>query len=229
MFRKNKKHQQPALISAASELPEKQRKFLENSWVGIFYQEFFSQIPEEEFAILYSEKGSRPNIAVNVLIGLEAIKSGFGLSDEELYNRYCFNLQVRYALGYDWLGDGSFEIRTLYNFRDRLSQYNLEHGVNLIEKVFELVTDAQIGKLKIQTGIQRMDSTQIASNIVWSSRLQLLVEALQRVERILKEEDKQRWAATLEPFVQESAGHYTYRIKRKEAQQEALKRIGKTI
>jgi len=37
MFKKNIKHQQLALISAISELPEKQRKRLENSWVGTFY------------------------------------------------------------------------------------------------------------------------------------------------------------------------------------------------
>jgi hypothetical protein len=34
MFRKNTKHQQPALISATSELPEKQRQRLENSMAG---------------------------------------------------------------------------------------------------------------------------------------------------------------------------------------------------
>jgi hypothetical protein len=38
--------------------------------------------------------------------------------------------------------------------------------------------------------MQRMDSTQIASNIVSASRLQLLVEGLQRVERILSEAGK---------------------------------------
>jgi hypothetical protein len=106
MFRKNTQHLQPAIISAASELPEKQRKRLKASWAGTFYKEFFCRIDEEPFAVLYSEKASRPNIPVNVLIGLEALKAGFGLSDEELYARFCYDLQVRYALGYDRLGDG---------------------------------------------------------------------------------------------------------------------------
>ena len=128
MFRKNSKHQQPALISAASELPEKQRKRLENSWAGTYYREFFSRIDEQVFAVLYSEEASRPNVPVNVLVGLEGLKAGFGWSDQELYENYCYNLQVRYALGYDRLGDGDFEIRTLYYFRERLSQYNAEKG-----------------------------------------------------------------------------------------------------
>lgn len=229
MFRKNTKHQQPALISAASELPEKQRKRLENSWAGTFYKELFSRIDEQAFAVLYSEKGSRPNVPVNVLVGLEALKAGNGWSDQELYENYCYDLQVRYALGYDRLGEGDFEIRSLYYFRERLSKYNAEQGINLLEKAFEQITDAQIMDLKIQTGMQRMDSTQIASNIVSASRLHLLVEAVQRVERILNEADRVRLTETFAPYLKDSAGHYTYRIKGKEAVQEHLQKIGKTI
>jgi hypothetical protein len=231
MFRKNTKHQQPALISAASELPEKQRKRLENSWAGTFYKEFFSRIDEQSFAVLYSEKDSRPNVPVNVLVGLEALKAGFGWSDQELYENYCYSLQVRYALGYDRLGDGDFEIRSLYYFRERLSKYNAEEGVNLLEKAFEQITDAQIVDLKVRTGMQRMDSTQIASNIVSASRLRLLVEAVRRVERILNEADRARLSETFAPYPcgKDSAGHYTYRVKGKEAQQEHLQKIGQTI
>jgi hypothetical protein len=229
MFRKNLKHQQPVLISAASELPEKQRKRLENSWAGPFYREFFSRINEETFAVLYSEEASRPNVAVNVLVGLEGLKAGFGWSDQELYENYCYNLQVRYALGYDRLGDGDFEIRTLYYFRERLSQYNAEKGINLLEKAFESITDVQLTALKVRTGMQRMDSTQIASNIVSASRLQLLVEALQRVGRILSETDQVRLGKTFAPYTRESAGHYTYRVKGKEAVQAHMQDIGQSI
>ncbi len=229
MFRKNTKHQQPALISAASELPEKQRKRLENSWAGTFYKEFFSRIDEQSFAVLYSEKDSRPNVPVNVLVGLEALKAGFGWSDLELYESYCYDLQVRYALGYDRLGDGDFEIRSLYYFRERLSKYNADKGINLLEKAFEKITDAQIVDLKVRTGMQRMDSTQIASNIVSASRLQLLVEAVQRVERILSEADRARLSETFAPYIKDSAGHYTYRVKGKEAVREHLQKIGQAI
>lgn len=229
MFRKNTQHLQPAIISAASELPEKQRKRLEASWAGTFYKEFFCRVDEEPFTVLYSDKASRPNVPVNVLIGLEALKAGFGLSDEELYARYCYDLQVRYALGYDRLGDGDFEIRTLYYFRERLSRYNAEHGINLLEKAFEQVTDQQITALKVRTGMQRMDSTQIASNIVSASRLQLLVESLIRLERILSDADKEKFADKLAPFTRDSAGHYTYRIKGKQAVSKHLRCVGEII
>src|SRR5664279_4401978 len=152
MFRKNIKHAQPALISAIQDLPKKQRERLDQSWAGTFYREFFSRIDEGIFEKLYSEQPSRPNIPVNVLVGLEAMKAGFGWSDEELYENFLFNLQVRYAVGLDRLGDGEFDIRTLYYFRERLSIYNNQAGVNLLETVFEKLTDKQLVDLKVRTG-----------------------------------------------------------------------------
>jgi hypothetical protein len=71
LFRKIFTHQQPALISAASELPEKKLKRLENSWAGPFYREYFRRINEKIFAVLYSKEASRPNVPVNVLVVLE--------------------------------------------------------------------------------------------------------------------------------------------------------------
>jgi hypothetical protein len=225
MFKKNTKHHQPALISAASELPEKQLKLLKGSWAEVFYQEFFGRIDEEIFAVLYSSEPSRPNIAVNVMVGLDVMKAGFGWSDAELYENYCFNLQVRYALGYDRLGDGDFAMRTLYYFRERLSKYYLKSGVNLLEQAFEQVTDAQIQDLRVRTGMQRMDSTQIASNICDTTRLSLLVEVLQRTQRMLDEIDQERYAEAFEPYLKGKAGQYAYRVKADESQTH-LERIG---
>ncbi|MCI0550737.1 MAG: transposase [Anaerolineae bacterium] len=222
MYRKNTTHQQPALISVIRDLPEKQCVRLEQSWAGTFYREFFCRIEEDLFSVLYSDQPSRPNIPVNVLVG-------FGWSDEELYEAFLYNLQVRYALGYDRLGDGEFEVRTLYYFRQRLSAYNLKHGLNLLEKAFERITDQQILELKIRTGHQRMDSTQIASNILDASRLHLLVEGVQRLHRLLKREDRERLATWFTPFIQDSAGHYAYRVKGKIARQEHLQKVGQTL
>jgi len=50
-------------------------------------------------------------------------------------------MQVRYALGYHQLGEGDFELHTLYNFRKRVSRYMQESGINLNEQAFEQVTD----------------------------------------------------------------------------------------
>ena len=110
-----------------------------------------------------------------------------------------------------------------------MSNYNKEKGINLLEKAFEEITDEQIAKLKIKTGMQQMDSTQIASNIVFASRLQMLVESIQRIERILNENDRERLAETLAPYVKNSAGGYTYRLNGKEEVQSHLEKTGKSI
>jgi hypothetical protein len=163
VFRRNEEHRQAALFSSIYELPKKQLKRLKKSWAGVFYKEFFTRVEEELFGVLYSDEPSRPNIPVNVLMGLETLKSGFGCSDEELYDAFCYNMQVRYALGYRDLKEGHFELRTLYNFRRRITEYMQETGINLIEKAFEQVTDEQTEAFQLKTGKLRMDSTQIAS------------------------------------------------------------------
>ena len=166
---------------------------------------------------------------VNWLVGLETLKAGFGWSDEELYDHFCFDLQVRYALGIHDLNESDFDLRTLYYFRERLSRYNLEHGVNLLTQAFEAITDQQLTILQVKTGKQRMDSTQIASNILEMSRLQLLVEAVQRLQRSLSESDQQRYAESFAPYVQGHSGQYVYRIKGKEATQTHQQQIGEVI
>lgn len=229
MYKPNKRHLQPLLISNVNDLPKKKRKRLANSWAEDFYRDFFCRIDEDAFAVLYDEGPSRPNVPINWLVGLETMKAGFGWSDEELYDHFCFDLQVRYALGIHDLNESDFELRTLYYFRERLSRYNLEHGVNLLAQAFEDITDQQLMSLEIKTGKQRMDSSQIASNILEMSRLQLLVEAVQRMHRQLSEADKQRYAESFAPYVQGHAGQYVYRIKGQEAKQAHLQQIGEVI
>ncbi len=121
MFRANPRHMQPALISSISELPEKYRQRLERSWAGTFRREFFLRLHEAPFAALYATVDSRPNTPVNMLVGLDTLKAGFGWSDEELYDHFLYDLQVRYAVGLDSLAEGDFELRTLYNWPRRLT------------------------------------------------------------------------------------------------------------
>lgn len=225
MFKANKAHKQLAWISNVNDFSEKRRKRLEESWAGVFYREFFCRIDEHTFAVLYAEMPSRPNVPVNVLLGLEALKAGFGWSDEELHDHFIFDVQVRYALGYHQLGEGEFELRTMYNFRQRVVNHLNETGENLIEKAFEQVTDEQVRAYQLKTGKLRMDSTQIASNICETTRLRLLVEVLQRTHRMLDEADQEHYAEAFEPYLKGQAGQYAYRVKPGESGAH-LERIG---
>jgi hypothetical protein len=165
---------------------------------------------------------------VNVLVGLEYLKAGNGWTDEEMYDAFCYDVQVRYALGYRQLGEGNFELRTQYNFRERLSRHMQETGVNLLDEAFEQVTDAQIAAFHLKTGKQRMDSTQVASNIRRMGRVQLLVEVLQRVHRMLNTGDQGRYAEAFAPYLKGHAGQYVYRMKSEETGTH-LQRIGELM
>jgi hypothetical protein len=228
MLRKNDAHLQWPLFGGIDSLPVQQQRRLEKSWAGAFYHQLFCRIDEQPFAVLYSEQDSRPNIPVNVLVGFETLKAGFGWSDEEAYDHFCFDVQVRYALGYRDLSEGHFDLRTVYNFRQRVTLHMQQTGENLIERAFEQVTDEQIAAFNFRTTKLRMDSTLIASNIHQVTRLQLLVEVLQRVQRMLQEEDCRRYADDLAPYLKGTSGQYIYSL-RGEDYAAHLQRVGELM
>ena len=229
MFKTNKKHLQTELFgTTVLNLPQKIQKRLKNSWAESFYTELFCKINEQIFRSLYSDKKSRPNVPINILVGLEILKSGYGWSDEEMYDAYLFNLQVRYALGIRDMDEFVFELRTVYNFRRRVSNYIQDTGKNPLDDLFSQITDEQIKKYGIKTDMQRMDSTLIASNIRNMSRIQLLVEILQRVWRELKEEEKEKYKKDFELFIKGTAIQYCYKIKTVETNSR-LEIIGKLM
>jgi len=228
MFRKNRRHLQPLLFSYLDKLSEKDRARLEASWAGTYRREFFGRLNEEPFDVLYSDKPSRPNTPVNVLVGLEALKSGFGWSDKEMHDAFLFDLQVRYALGYDNVGEGDFDLRTVYNFRHHVCDHMRQHGVNLIENAFEQITDEQVEAFQLKTGKQRMDSTQIATNIRRMTRVQLLVEVLQRVHRLLSDVDQAHYADAFAPYLKGSSGQYVYHLRGEDTGPH-LQRIGELM
>lgn len=226
MYKKNKRALQPLLLSDVNDLPERSREYLKSSWAETFRREVFLCIPEDRFKVLYDPDPSRPNVPVNVMVGLNVLKEWRGWTDEEMYEHFLFDMQVRYALGCDNFSEGDFDLRTMYNFRKRMSKHALESGENLIKVVFEHITDEQIKKLNVNTKIQRMDSTQILSNIADLSRLELLVGILQRLYRILNKADQASYAGVFQPYIRESAGLYSYRIRGKEAVWEHIQQVG---
>ena len=226
MYQKNKRSQQPLLLSDVNHLPQRTWKYLQDSWAEVFRREVFLRIPEDRFATLYAKEPSRPNVPVNILVGLEVLKEWRGWSDEEMYEHFLFDLQVRYALGCDNFGEGDFDLRTLYYFRKRLNEHAIKTGENLMKVIFETITDEQIEKFNVNTKVQRMDSSQILSNIADLSRLELLIEAMQRLHRILSQEDQEKYREVFAPYIKEGAGQYTYRIRGKEAVWQHIEQVG---
>ena len=75
--KKNSQHLQIPLTSHVDELPEKLRN----------RHEFYSNLNEEPFNVLNADCLSRPNVPVNVLVGLEFMKAGNGLKNRAVGGR----------------------------------------------------------------------------------------------------------------------------------------------
>jgi len=190
-----------------------------------FYQLIFKKIKEEDFAVLYSENGSRPNSAVNIMVSAIILAYRKGWTIKEMLKQIDFNLLTRTALGLNKMDDTAFCEATFFNFQNRLLKHFVETGENLLETVFDGLTKEQLKKLKIKTDIQRSDSFMAMSNIRNYSRVQLLIEMLIRLYRVLKEEDKERFKDMLQEYTKQTSGQYIYKLERTEIPRE-LEKLG---
>ena len=66
--------QQISLWDSMNILTPGEQRFLQRSWAVPFAERVFPAIDEEPYAVLYSEKDSRPNTPVNVIIGALLLK-----------------------------------------------------------------------------------------------------------------------------------------------------------
>jgi hypothetical protein len=191
-----------------------------------FHDLIFCNIKEEDFACLYSETDSRPNVPVNCMVSALILQHRYRLTYEKLFDSIKFNLLTKIALGLQTLDEVPFSEASIFNFQNKLNSYFIETGINLLERVFDHLTENQLKELKIKTDIQRTDSFQAASNIRRYSRLQLLVEMLIRIHRVLTEQDKKQYGELFAPYVKKTSGQFIYRLETEDILSE-LERVGK--
>ncbi|MDF1548719.1 MAG: transposase [Bacteroidales bacterium] len=223
MFKANN---QPELFSFENELSNKVRKALEGSKEKWFYHLILRNIKETDFKSLYSDKASRPNTPVNILVSALILKELKGISYDELMESVMFDLRYKTALGLADIGEVPFSRATLFNFQNRILAHQQQTGLNLIEQVFDNLSAEQIKKLSVKADIQRSDSTLVSSNIKKYSRLQLLIEVLVRLDRILEEPDRQFIGEQLKPYLKKGTDKYIYGLKANQLPHE-LEKLGK--
>lgn len=226
MFKKNKVHLQTSIFGFSALFPETYLKEIDESEEKSFYELVFSKIREDDFSCLYSEKFSRPNAPINCIVGAILLQHRHNWTINELFNNIKYNLLVKVALGLQTFDEMPFNQATFFNTQNRLNEYFIKTGINLLETFFDTLTAEQLRTLKVKTNIQRTDSFQVASNIRRYSRLQLLVEMLIRIHRILKKEDSVHFNDLFERYTQKSSGQFIYRLDQAEIQAE-LEQIGR--
>ena len=146
----------------------------EGSWANVFAQEIFPAIDEQPFAVLYSDKDSRPNTPVNVIIGALIIKELFDYSDDEIVENLMLDLHLQYALHTTSFKEQPLSDKTLSRSRKRCYEYEEEHGVDLIHDCVKDLSE-KLKKLMNMSGrVRRMDSMMIEANIRKYSRAELI-------------------------------------------------------
>ena len=223
MFKENKAHLQNSLFSFLDQLSNKKRALLMKSKESYFYNMIFCNINEKDFAVLYSETGSRPNAPINAMVSALILKELYCWSFEELFANMDFDLRARLALGLTDMDKSSFCRASLFNFQNRLLKYHLKTGINLLENIFNNFTAEQLKKLKLKTCIQRTDSTSASSNIRRYGRLQLLIEVLLRLNRVLSDSDRRLFLDKLSIYTNQKSEQYIYKLRSSDLPHETQK------
>lgn len=161
------------------------RARLERSWAGGFRRQVLPLLLEAEtdFADLYADKNGRPNWSVARLLGLMLLQEWFDFPDQQALDAMSFDVRWQFALGLEQ-SEAVLSRRSLGEFRSRLVR--VDPQMTRLRGVFDRVSSAAIKSLKLSTTKQRIDSTQICSNIQSHGRVFLFRTTLEHCLRALK-------------------------------------------
>lgn len=160
---------QLSLAEPAFSVSARKQTRLAQSWAWHFRERCLPLIEETAFAACYCADNGRPNVPVRLLIGLLLLKEWHDYTDTQALEAAEFDLRWQTALGLT-LDDAVPCQKTLHNFRALLARDAR------VEGVFLQMTDQLLAALGVRTERQRLDSTQICSNIALLSRLSRFCE-----------------------------------------------------
>jgi hypothetical protein len=224
MFKEHTDHRQGKMFGIEDQMNERVKARLEKHWSKTFYLKVFCAIDERIFAPLYHHGFGRGNFPVNILASLEIIKEMLAISDEDLIDRYYFDLSIRSALGLADINEHVLSPRTLYYFREAIAEYELAHNINLVMELFKDGLDDIITEFGIKTGMQRTDSTMIGANIKRMSRLTLFHKVLSNLVKEI-EKNKGTVREEIRKIVSDDEDAFAYRLKKDEVEK-YLKEMG---
>lgn len=159
------KNQQMILTDHLFHLTEHEQRFLDQSWAKTFADHVFPAIDENIISVLYSDKASRPNTPVNVIVGALILKEALGDTDEELVQALMFDIHYQYALHTTSFQEQPLSDRTLSRFRARCLAYETETEIDLVHECVTKLAKEVSEFMGITPNMQRMDSFMIAASI----------------------------------------------------------------
>ena len=196
---------QMSIYDSIDDMPEYLKEYLLNSWAYVFNKHIFPEINEDRFSVLYSDKGSRPNSPVNVIIGALILKEVFNHTDEQLLGEIYFNELYQYALRLLEDKRPPVSINTFTNFRNRVCDHLEKTGVDLIQQEMESLADVIAEHFEIEDENVRIDSFMISSSCKNMSRLELIYTVNLGLVKLLCDKSKKSIPEKCKCYLQE--GH----------------------
>ena len=193
---------QMSLFDSFFNLTPREQKALENSWAKVFAEEVFPKIDEKPFSVLYSDKASRPNTPVNVIIGACIIKELFDYSDDELVEGLMLDLRIQYALHTTSFDEQPLSDKTLSRFRRRCYDYEQTHGVDLYKNAIKNYNSEIAKMMKLDGKIRRMDSMMINSNMRMLARSELIYSCIERLVKYISKNNPELIPESLQHYAQ---------------------------
>ena len=218
MFQTNK-NQQISITDSFNQLPEYLKDYLRKSWAHEFQNTIFPAINEERFSVIYSDKPSRPNTPINVIIGGLLIKELQNLTDEELVAQIHLNDQYQYALRLTSEERPQVSANTFGNFRKRVTKYYEKTGIDLIQEEIEDLADVIVEELEIDDEMARVDSFMLASSCRKLSRIELVYRVNEQFIKMLDENFQELIPEHCKDYLTEDhENEIIYRTKNSEAE-----------
>lgn len=166
----------------------------------MFADEIFPAIDEKRFAVLYSDKVSRPNSPVNVIIGALIIKEMFGYSDDEMVENLMLDLHLQYALHTTSFEEQPLSDKSLSRFRKRCYDYERLHNVDLYHDCVKDLSKKIAKMMQINGRIRRMDSMMIETNIRFLSRMERIYTCIAKMCAYLVKHEPSLLTETLKAY-----------------------------
>ena len=166
-------------------LSDEAKEALMKSWAYTFTTVIFPAIDEAPFDVLYSDKPSRPNTPINIIVGALIIKELFDLSDDEFVEQVKFHIQFQFALRTTSYHNQPFSDKTLSRFRRRCYDYEKETGIDLLKECFKGLSTQIASFMKVSGHLRRMDSIMIDADIKNLTRAQLIYKCNQNLAKYI--------------------------------------------
>lgn len=113
------------------------------------------------------------------------LKEMLGLSDDELLSSICRDFRFQYALHTTSFKEQPISDRTFSRFRERLYNYEVEHGIHILKDEMMDLSATYAKYLNLNSTLKRMDSLMIASNSKRMSRLEIVYTVVANAVRLL--------------------------------------------